>query len=404
MITLEKGKKIKVTILGLVLILLFTLFVYNKRQMKKSEMVVNYCVNNAITFDFDNTAGSIPEEFIQVLSPYKVVISGERHYVKEHQEMMGSLIEALHDHGFRYYVQETSTATGLMIDYYIKGKLHNLTQHEKNVDIIMIQKLFEFNKGLREKGQEDEQISYVGCDLNHMGVEYKTALIHMVNLYQLPVGIFNSYENDPLRIKNALEKEEIKQLTDSQIEEIKYITEAEIESLKTSKNGDENERENFMEKYVMRIIDASKDEEKVLVNVGAWHAQLTLHWNHTRDKNFQWLGMRLKERYKDSPNGLYSFFCNGYKGEIRENLYSPHSFMYEADNEISKRSLIPALMKKHKNQVIFSDFRTVPDNDVPIKIQTPHRIEYLPVNTQFNGMLVYPEISVPSSLKFYENW
>lgn len=66
------------------------------------------------------------------------------------------------------------------------------------------------------------------------------------------------------------------------------------------------------------------------------------------------------------------FLCNGYKGEIRDNLYNPDSFICEADNKLNKKSLIPALMKTYRSQIVFSDFKAVPTNDIPIKIQTPH--------------------------------
>ena len=376
---------------------------FNNEIIKMPQDIVDYCVENATVFDFDNTSNSIPDEFVHTLSDYKVVLSGEMHYVQEHQEMMGSLLERLHDHGFRYYLQETSSSSGLMIDYYIKGKLSTLEADEKFSDFTMIEKLANFNQRLREEGREEEQISYVGFDLNHMRIEYQTALAHMINLYQLPSDTFTSYNNDALKIKEALDKGKFKELDAEELDELKYITEAQIESTEILANWDDVDREDFIEKYVFKAIDESKEGEKLLVNAGSWHAQLILHWNVTKDDSFQWLGMRLKQRYKDDPNGLYSFFCNTYKGEIRSNLYRPDSFNYEADDKLRPGSLIPYLMEAYGKKTVFVDFKAVPDNSLSIDIQIPRRIIDLPLNRQFNGMLIYPEIHVPKTLKYYED-
>ncbi|NLI90499.1 MAG: erythromycin esterase family protein [Epulopiscium sp.] len=381
----------------------------NTTELKKPQDVVNYCVDNAIEFDFDNTEDSINDEMINVLAPYKVVLVGEMHFVHEHQEMMGALLKRLHKEGFRYYLQEGSTSTGLMIDYYIKGKLEDLTKYEKSSDLTTINELRDFNRKLREEGREKEQISYIGFDLNHMRTEYETALKHIINIYQLPEKTFTFYNHNAIKIKQALDRKEINGLNDSQINELKYITEAEIKSAEIlasfdspgDKDFDYN-REDFIESYVLKVIDSSKDREKIIINTGSWHAQLILYRNVTDDENFKWLGMRLKEYFKGNPNGLYSFSCNAYEGQFRYNLYSPDFFNYNADKGLKKGALIPHLMKRYKTQTVFLDFTTIPANDLPINIQKPHDMTCLPVNTQFNGMLVYPKASIPTALKYYE--
>ncbi|MDR7856737.1 hypothetical protein [Tissierella sp.] len=48
---------------------------FNDGLIKKPQDIVDYCVENAIVFDFDNTSNSIPDELVDTLSDYKVVLS-----------------------------------------------------------------------------------------------------------------------------------------------------------------------------------------------------------------------------------------------------------------------------------------------------------------------------------------
>jgi uncharacterized iron-regulated protein len=83
-------------------------------------------VDKASFFTFTGSVQSLPDSMVETLGSYKVVLLGEIHYVKEHEKLLGALLESLHAKGFRYLMNEEGTASGLLVDYYIKGKLKEL--------------------------------------------------------------------------------------------------------------------------------------------------------------------------------------------------------------------------------------------------------------------------------------
>ncbi len=52
------------------------------------------------------TVQSIPDEILDRLSPYRVILVGETHFLREHRELLAGLVRDLHDRGFRQLLLE----------------------------------------------------------------------------------------------------------------------------------------------------------------------------------------------------------------------------------------------------------------------------------------------------------
>lgn len=75
---------------------------------------------DGIPFD----VGAIPDEILDRLASYRVVLVGETHFLKEHRELMIELLRGLHARGFRQFLFEwTQAADWLLADYVGDGGL-----------------------------------------------------------------------------------------------------------------------------------------------------------------------------------------------------------------------------------------------------------------------------------------
>lgn len=303
--------------------------------------IINECIEEAVVFDFENSSESIPSNLIKELSPYKLILMGEIHYVKEHQEFMGALITALHEKGFRYYLQEVGSANSVLIDYYIKGEINELPELYLNTDKSLIKALYDFNKELREDGREDEQISYIGFDMNHFSGVYFTTITKLADIYKSnDLKAYVSKMNDNGKdiegfkalLTGFLNSSIDMDITNVQREKLNWMTQNELDTLNIKEDWSDSKRESYIEKEVLRAIKNTEKEEKLIVNCGSWHAQLIPYWR--LNGNIKWLGMRLADYFDKIPEDFYSVAVTAYKGELKERIRSKsrESFRYSGVN------------------------------------------------------------------------
>lgn len=268
---------------------------------------------------------------------------------------MGTLLTALHEKGFRYYLQEVGSANSVLIDYYIKGKIEVLPELYLNTDKSLIKILYDFNKGLREEDREDEQISYIGFDMD---------------------------------------------ITDEQRDKLNWMTQNELDTLIIKEDWSDLERESYIENEVIRAIENSNEEEKLIVNCGSWHAQLVPYWR--LNGNVKWLGMRLTDYFAQIPEDFYSLAVTSYKGELKERIRSKsrESFRYSGINP--KINLLRNFEENFGSSYVFLNYKNISDIDSSVLIEYPYNIINAPLNRQFNGLIVYTQLTVPSEFKYYE--
>ncbi len=112
------------------------------------------------------TAGTIPDPVIERLSRADVVIIGEVHRVREHQELVGRLVPALHARGFRQILLELAHADDWWLDAYVTDELPSLSpKPARQVSGRALAAIREFNQGL----PAEERIHAHAIDVNHAG-------------------------------------------------------------------------------------------------------------------------------------------------------------------------------------------------------------------------------------------
>ena len=377
----------------------------------KDYKIMTESIEKSVAFDFDNSKESIPDDLINDLSNYKLLLMGEIHYVKEHQEFMGTLLTALHEKGFRYYLQEVGSANSVLIDYYIKGKIEVLPELYLNTDKSLIKILYDFNKGLREEDREDEQISYIGFDMNHFSGAYFTTITILSDLYNSAdlkayISKMNDNGNDIEGFKALLvdflnsTNDNDMDITDEQRDKLNWMTQNELDTLIIKEDWSDLERESYIENEVIRAIEKSNEEEKLIVNCGSWHAQLVPYWR--LNGNVKWLGMRLTDYFAQIPEDFYSLAVTSYKGELKERIRSKNreSFRYSGINP--KINLLRNFEENFGNRYVFLNYKNISDMDLSVLVEYPYDIINAPLNRQFNGLIVYPQLTVPSEFKYYE--
>lgn len=375
----------------------------------KDYKIMTESIEKSVAFDFDNSKESIPDDLINDLSNYKLLLMGEIHYVKEHQEFMGTLLTALHEKGFRYYLQEVGSANSVLIDYYIKGKIEVLPELYLNTDKSLIKILYDFNKGLREEDREDEQISYIGFDMNHFSGVYFTTITMLSDLYnsadlKVYINKMNDNGNDIEGFKalltGFLNSSIDMDITNVQREKLNWMTQNELDTLNIKEDWSDSKRESYIEKEVLRAIKNTEKEEKLIVNCGSWHAQLIPYWR--LNGNIKWLGMRLADYFDKIPEDFYSVAVTAYKGELKERIRSKsrESFRYSGVNP--KINLLRNFEENFGSSYVFLNYKNISDINSSVLVEYPYDIINTPLNRQFNGLIIYPQLTVPPEFRYYE--
>lgn len=410
-----KKKLFTLSIIGLVVFLSVWIIRMNEEK-KSTEALMNNLINQAISYRFNGAPEDFPQTMSDILSDHKLLLVGEIHYAKEHQVLMSTLIKRLYDSGFRYYVQEIGSAHSILIDHYIKGDVNELSDEYITLDRIMIEALREFNYNLREQGKGGEQISYLGFDMNHFSDTYKVTIKALQEIYQntLIDDFVNalSLERTIQESDQSLMKAFIMNLQNfkfdkdntlnrDQVDYLIQLTENELDSLLIRQSFNDHNRENYIEHEVLRAIERSKVDEKLIVNCGAWHAQLEPIWVIGNDKSFNWLGMRLAEYYEERSETFYSLSVTSYKGELKSNIASSERKSFDLTTP-KNSDLVSRLYESYGNQYVFIDYKSFEESDAKIKVSYPNNSVNMPIDKHFNGLFVYPQVTVPKDLVYFE--
>lgn len=109
------------------------------------------------------TAGSIPDAMLERLSDHQLIVVGETHFLREHQEFMVELLRALHAHGFRQLLLEwPHMADWLVADYMEGGQIRPDWDPPSIGMAAMIAPIREVNQSL----PEGERIAVRNIDVN----------------------------------------------------------------------------------------------------------------------------------------------------------------------------------------------------------------------------------------------
>lgn len=109
------------------------------------------------------SAESIPAEVLDRLASHRVVLVGETHFIREHDELMAELLRELHTRGFRQFLFEwTQTADWLLADFVEDGGLEPDWKPPSSIGGILLTSIRDFNRTV----PMDERFRVHGIDVN----------------------------------------------------------------------------------------------------------------------------------------------------------------------------------------------------------------------------------------------
>jgi hypothetical protein len=250
------------------------------------------------------TGQSIPQEVLDRLSHYKLVVIGETHGIREHRELMAELIRNLHSQGFRQLLLEwPQMADWLVTDYVEDGGLVPGWVPPTDLHGDLITAIRDFNRTLAA----GERFQVRGIDVNledYGGAEgfrnlLEALMQHLSNREPIEAFLRGSYDT-PKQQRDALESLRNKlQAGRSDLVaswgERWYGTVAELIDVELASVGIRALREDFYdtsvrmrESVMKRLADLRLGgyAHRTLINVGSTHAQK----KYLRGTEQEWLG------------------------------------------------------------------------------------------------------------------
>lgn len=109
------------------------------------------------------SAGSIPAELLDRLASHRVVLVGETHFLREHDELMAELLRELHTRGFRQFLFEwAQTADWLLADFVEDGGLEPDWKPPLSIGGNLLTSIRDFNRTV----PKDERFRVHAIDVN----------------------------------------------------------------------------------------------------------------------------------------------------------------------------------------------------------------------------------------------
>lgn len=125
---------------------------------------------------------SLPDTLISRMADHRVVFLGEEHNVMEHQELVLSVVKALHAHGARTLLLEGFHAESQWIDGFVAGRLDELPPATERVFGHLLRALRCFNEGR----SDTDRMRAMTVDIDHRVWAFPASLAKMGEGRELP--------------------------------------------------------------------------------------------------------------------------------------------------------------------------------------------------------------------------
>lgn len=388
------------------LALLLTIFLIFSCSTYNSEL--EQLRDQAIYFDVPVTKDQISDKMVNRLSDAKIIVVGETHYVQEHQEFFSLLLERLYENNVRIFTTESNHSEGVIFNLYVSGADIELTDMEKGMDSYWMDSLRAFNQKLKRENKPLLQMQTF--DMNHWPEVFSRSmkiygqhisdnadLLKLVEKIS-KTNIASREYADAIRELSAGAESNRYQLTESENNTIIEMCQIEIRSMVLRNSFDNQKREEIIIENIENSIAQLKDDEKIVINCGMWHAQKTSIWDIGVE---QWLGEYLQGAY--DSHELFHLAVFAVKGEKKAKFYSKERSYYnllEADSppNISKELAVIA-----DGRISFLDMTTI-DWRKKITFDYGYKtrlVKMIPGN-HYDGLLMYPAQSVLESSLLFE--
>jgi len=347
-------------------------------------------------------AGAVPDELVSALSGARVILLGETHYVEEHQQLVPALLARLHAAGFRWILEEGMHATAWTGEEYVMLRSDQLPPHLSRFDQALLDGLRAVNQGLAEA----DRIHFGGFDMNHFADAFQTGARELRDrfgavaalddvlaapaasaayaqaLQALPARL----EADRAAIEQAIGPARHAQLLD--------LTAVELRSLPLRSRMDPTVREGIIRDNVAAVLSAAAGAG-VAVNCGMNHAQKETHMGPTAEVVGSWL-FGNAQLYGGDPGKLRSVAFAGARGR-RLSTYQGAPWTYDLVVQGAPNSLTRILAEQAGDRLAWLPLADpVFSGEVLFDIGGDARV--LPVGRLYDGVVLYPSVSVLHSL------
>ncbi len=275
------------------------------------------------------------DEFINKISEYRVVMLGEYHGVKEHDQLVIDLIIKLNNKaGFNQLLLETPHALGWILEDYTAGHIEYLPDFFQSMGMIDLGQIKEHNKNL----SDGVGITVHAYDINHNPTFLRASFDFLLKLEILEGKEIREFLKIYTEKSEEIKKDETIFISEVQVflerlkenkdyfqgiwgelwyERIKEMLNYEIISFNCRKyleNNDVQKRTRLREDVMKDIVDVyiKEDSAKTLINTGLNHAQK----KHFRGSDNEWLAEYLVYQGEFSRDNTYVIAVIPARGQL----------------------------------------------------------------------------------------
>jgi hypothetical protein len=271
--------------------------------------------NDGIPFD----GQAIPHEVIDRLSPYRVVVVGETHHLKEHREFMAALVRDLHARGFRELLMELPQMVDwLLVDYVLDGGSVPGWELPLELGRELLTAVRDFNRTLAD----GDEILVRGIDANLDDYGGADSFLDLFGQYVEPLsdpGPIGDFLASPYdtpaeqaaaigRLQDDLEAQRaglVEAWGEPAFETVAAMVAAERASvpIRADRNDHYETSTRAREELIKRLCDERIEANSggTLINIGGTHAQKT----RMKGTELEWLGDYLLNRSPAADGSVF---------------------------------------------------------------------------------------------------
>lgn len=346
---------------------------------------------------------AVPDALAGALAGRRVVLFGETHYVQEHQDLLVRLLPRLHAAGFRFILQEDMQAMAWPGEEYAMLRSDELPDDVAAFDRTLLSGLRAFNAGLPEA----ERIHFAGFDMNHSDGMFGSAAAgfqrrfgHVPQLdaalAQAPRSSRYAAELDVAAARLEAEREAVIAVVGAaRHAQLVDLVDVERKSIPVRRQFTDDAREAIIRERVVKAL-AAAGSAAVAVNTGMNHAQKEKFMGATSEYVGTWLAKH-PGAYGGDPAALFSIAFTGAKGTRRSEAWTPGTWTFDVVAEAAENDLIRIVAERAAGRSAWLPLRD-PIFDEKIDLDLGRSTYTVRPRRQFDGLVVYPDVSVLESL------
>jgi hypothetical protein len=379
-------------------ILLIPALLFSCRKESVDDALVKVVEEEIVTFDRQ----SLPAGLTDALARNEITLSGETHYVQEHQEFITVLLPELSKSGYRIIFDELFHCFNWMIEDYLRGERATLP------DFILYfnEELIEGIKAFNSTVPDSLHFQLVYMDANHWQANFPTCIEEIEKVIG-PQSFFSSVKNAEVdsdayldllsTMKTRLSNERdqyIMEWGEQWYDRIVEVVSVEIESSKYRRDRIDRNRENLMFDNITAFLQKHPGQ-KALVNTGMFHGQKATFMGN----QFPRLGQLLK----DFNDKTFSIAFIGMQGETKFRFDDTNNVSFNLVQNASDRNLTKIIHNIAGENQAFLPLQNEIFNTREQEITYDRGTTVTaPVGLQFDAIITYPRISILESMQKYD--